>query len=105
MTAALYLCCFLSLPSNFKLQNIFYTLNNLHHPWEVYLCALVGSIVLLALSFFGEFATHKDLFPIQFLANKSRRGPAAGITLGLAFGYLASFIPATLVVITAFYGY
>ena len=53
MAAALYLCCFLSLPSNFKLQNIFYTLNNLHHPWEVYLCTLLGTIVLLALSFFG----------------------------------------------------
>lgn len=49
--------------------------------------------------------TNKDLPFVQFLTNKSRRGPAAGITLGLAFGYLSSFIPATFVVLATFYGY
>jgi Na+/H+-translocating membrane pyrophosphatase len=105
MAPALYLCCFLSLPSNFKLQNVFSTLFNLHQPWEAYLCTLVGNLSFLAFSFFGFFATNKQYPFVQSLADKCRKGPAAGVTLGLAFGYLGSFIPGTVVILAAFYGF
>jgi len=42
---------------------------------------------------------------VESLAGKCRKGPAAAVTLGLAFGYLGSFAPTTIVILTAFYGF
>ena len=105
MVALLFLACFLSLPKKFRLEGVFNTLNSVHEFWEVYLCGVVGILALTVLSLFGEFATAKNSALIEVISNKCRKGPAAAITLGLAFGYIGSLVPALLVILTSFYGY
>lgn len=106
LTAGLFfLGTYLSLPDSFKLEGVTMLLNPLHAHWEVYLCALVGVLAYLTLGFFCYQVNSPSLPFIKSLTSKCRKGPAASVTLGIAFGYLASLGPAILVCLVTFYGY
>lgn len=53
----------------------------------------------------AEAATHKHLPFLNAFTDKCRAGPAATVTLGLAFGYLALVLPTIVFCLAAFFSY
>lgn len=80
-------------------------LNTIHSGWEAFLCGLVGIVAYVVLGVFSDLVASRRLPFVASLADKCRKGPAAAVTLGLAFGYLASFAPAIIISLVIFYGY
>jgi K(+)-stimulated pyrophosphate-energized sodium pump len=65
----------------------------------------VGILAYVVLCVFSELVASRKLPFVVSLADKCRKGPAAAVTLGLAFGYIASFAPAIIISLVTFYGY
>lgn len=105
MGGLLYLCVFLSLPSQFQLMGVFGTYSDLHAPWEAYVCGLIGVITSFLLFLCSEVTNSKSMPFVNILAEKCRAGPAASITLGLAFGYFSALIPTLLFSLSAYLSY
>jgi len=63
----------------------------------------MGVVSASIIAIFTDFITSQKYFPIRWLAQFCRSSPAATVTLGLALGYMSTFIPIILVMLVAYH--
>lgn len=67
---------------------------------SIFLAAVVGLVVTVAISYITEFYTGRDKKPVREVAEASKSGPAINIISGLALGLRSTF-PTTILIILA----
>jgi len=94
-----YLACIFSYPSQFKLLS---NSKDILEPYIPYLCSIFGLISGMIIAAFTEYVTSHAYSPVRGLAATCKAGPASNVTLGLALGYMSTFVPAIFIALTAF---
>jgi H+-translocating diphosphatase len=74
-------------------------------PWKAFGCVALGLWSGLIIGFTTEYYTSNQYSPVQELAESCRMGPAPNIILGLALGYMSTFIPLLCIAVTIFFAF
>ena len=103
MIPAVYVAAILFLPGEFDLESTV-GYKTLHlHPWEAFLCVVMGAIGGLIIGLITEYYTSHSYNPVRELAHSCKTGAATNMIYGIALGYKSAIIP-VLVLAVVIYG-
>jgi H+-translocating diphosphatase len=103
MIPALYVAAILYLPSEFTLESTVGKRVLTLHPWEAWLCIVMGAVGGLIIGLVTEYYTSHSYAPVREVANSCKTGAATNMIYGIALGYKSAIIP-VLVLSVVIYG-
>lgn len=103
LLGVIYLVSYLSFPEKFELllKTESESKKDLA-PWTPYVCSVLGLVSGMIIAGFTEYVTSHTYTPVRELASSCKAGPASNVTLGLALGYMSTFVPVICIAVTAF---
>ena len=103
MIPSIYVAAVAFLPAEFTLKStVGDTVFHLH-PWEAWLCVVMGAVGGLIIGLVTEYYTSHSYAPVREVAHSCKTGAATNMIYGIALGYKSAIIP-VLVLAIAIYG-
>jgi len=93
MIPAIYVAAQLYLPSEFSLQSTVGSKTFHLHPYEAWLCVVMGAVGGLIIGLVTEYYTSHSYAPVREVANSCKTGAATNMIYGIALGYKSAIIP------------
>uniref|UniRef100_A0A7S2II27 H(+)-exporting diphosphatase n=1 Tax=Helicotheca tamesis TaxID=374047 RepID=A0A7S2II27_9STRA len=93
MIPAIYGAAIWFLPSEFALKATVGEGQYLLHPWEAWLCVVMGAVGGLIIGLVTEYYTSHSYKPVREVANSCKTGAATNMIYGIALGYKSAIIP------------
>lgn len=93
MIPAIYGAAIAFLPAEFILKATVGTGENTLHPWEAWLCVIMGAVGGLVIGLLTEYYTSHSYKPVREVANACKTGAATNMIYGIALGYKSAIIP------------
>lgn len=103
MIPAVYLAAATFLPGEFQLRATVGVEVVTLHPWEAFVCVIMGAVGGLIIGLITEYYTSHSYKPVRELADSCKTGAATNMIYGIALGYKSAIIP-VLVLALVVYG-
>jgi H+-translocating diphosphatase len=103
MIPSVYVAAIFYLPSEFTLESTVGKRVLTLHPWEAWLCIVMGAVGGLIIGLVTEYYTSHSYAPVREVANSCKTGAATNMIYGIALGYKSAIIP-VLVLSVVIYG-
>jgi H+-translocating diphosphatase len=103
MIPSVYAAAILYLPGEFTLESTVGKNVLTLHPWEAWLCIVMGAVGGLIIGLVTEYYTSHSYAPVREVANSCKTGAATNMIYGIALGYKSAIIP-VLVLAVVIYG-
>ena len=103
MIPAIYLTAATFLPGEFQLRATVGVEVITLHPWEAFVCVIMGAVGGLIIGLITEYYTSHSYKPVRELADSCKTGAATNMIYGIALGYKSAIIP-VLVLALVVYG-
>jgi H+-translocating diphosphatase len=103
MIPSVYAAAILYLPGEFTLESTVGKKVLTLHPWEAWLCIVMGAVGGLIIGLVTEYYTSHSYAPVREVANSCKTGAATNMIYGIALGYKSAIIP-VLVLAVVIYG-
>mmetsp|Transcript_9565 Transcript_9565/g.14825 ORF Transcript_9565/g.14825 Transcript_9565/m.14825 type:complete len:661 (+) Transcript_9565:863-2845(+) len=100
---AVYFAAIVYLPAEFSLDSTMGGVALTLHPWETWLCVVMGAVGGLIIGLITEYYTSHSYTPVREVANSCKTGAATNMIYGIALGYKSAIIP-VLVLALVIYG-
>lgn len=102
MIPAIYVAAVGFLPSEFTLHATVGTKTFHLHPWEAWLCVIMGAIGGLIIGLVTEYYTSHSYAPVREVAHSCKTGAATNMIYGIALGYKSAIIPVLVLAIVVY---
>lgn len=93
MIPAVYLAAVTFLPAEFQLRATVGDEVLTLHPWEAWVCVIMGAVGGLIIGLITEYYTSHSYTPVRELADSCKTGAATNLIYGIALGYKSAIIP------------
>ncbi len=102
MIPAIYFTAQYYLPAEFQLRATVGTSFLTLHPWQAWLCVVMGACGGLIIGLVTEYYTSHSYAPVRELANSCKTGAATNMIYGIALGYRSVIIPVIILAIVVY---
>lgn len=103
MIPVIYYAATLFLPEEFDLHSTIGTKVLKLHPWQAFVCVIMGAVGGLIIGLVTEYYTSHSYAPVREVAHSCKTGAATNMIYGIALGYKSAIIP-VLVLAIVIYG-
>jgi len=102
MIPAVYFAAQFYLPGEFMLKATVGSEVFTLHPWQAWLCVIMGSIGGLIIGLVTEYYTSHSYAPVREVANACKTGAATNMIYGIALGYKSAIIPVLILALVVY---
>lgn len=102
MIPAIYFASRWLLPETFVLHSCVGDKKFHLHPWEAFLCVIMGAIGGLIIGLVTEYYTSHSYKPVREVAMSCKTGAATNMIYGIALGYKSAIIPVIILALVVY---